>query len=114
MNRPPAPSADSWLRLLGSSATVLGPSRGHTPDLGRFRIAYVHLAPYRLKLFGAVTDMPPDAEVSGERAGVRKFNLVLEISVRRLVHLSGQPVLDDAHDDSMHGFQLARPVATRI
>jgi len=114
MNTSLAPPADSWLSLVETSETVLGPSRGNVPDICGFRIAYVHLSPSSLSLFGSVTGMPPEAESNGERAGVRKFNLALEISVRKLVHLSGQPELDPEHDDSMHSFELARPVALRI
>ena len=114
MNISLTPSADSWLSLVGSSETVLGPSRGHTPDISGFRIANVHLSPASLSLFGAVTGMPEEAESNGERAGVRKFNLAFRIAVRKLVHLSGQPELDPEHDDSMHSFQLARQVALRI
>ena len=52
--------------------------------------------------------------MNGSRIGVSKFNLALEISVRKLVQLEGQPELDAAHDDSMHNFQLAKPVTTCI
>ena len=51
MNTRVANSADSWLALVGSATAVLGPSRGHIPDLGAFRIAYMHLTPAHLWLY---------------------------------------------------------------
>ncbi len=57
--------------------------------------------------------MPPDAEVSGEKDGVVKFNLALQVHVRALRQLSGNIELDQL-DDSMHGFELALPVQVTL
>jgi hypothetical protein len=105
---------DSWLSLAGSAETVLGPSRGHVPDLGTYRIAYCNLSPNSVWLFGSVTNLPPEAESNGSRAGIVKFNLALQIVVHRLVRISGQPELDPEYDDSMHGFELAKSVAVSL
>lgn len=113
MNTPAQSEAVSWLTHVGSAATVLGPSRGHVPNLCEYRIACVHLAPWSMWLFGAVTGMPPEVESSGEKNGMSKFNLALQVSVRQVLSFSGMPQLDSG-DDSNHGFQLAKPVAVRI
>lgn len=93
---------------------MLGPSRGHVPDIGAYRIAYLHLSPNSLWLFGAVTNLPPEAESSGSRGEIVKFNLALEIAIHKLVRISGQPELDPEYDDSMHGFQLAKSVSVSV
>jgi hypothetical protein len=114
MNTHLRPPPDSWLSLVGSAETVLGPSRGHVPDLGEYRIACAHLSPHSLWLFGAVTGLPSEAESSGSRGEIVKFNLALDIAVHKLVRISGQPELDPEHDDSMHSFELAKPVAVSV
>jgi hypothetical protein len=114
MSTPLQPALDSWLALVGSVETVLGPSHGHTPDLGAYRIAYAHLTPSSMWLFGSIIGLPHEAEINGSRGGVSKFNLALDISVRRLISISGQPEFDPEHDDSMHGFELARPIALSV
>lgn len=102
-------SPDSWLDLVGSAATVLGPSRGHVPDIAQYRISRMHLSPASLWLFGAVTDMPAEAESNGSKDGISKFNLALQVAVRHIQHINGTPQLDP-RDDSMHNFELALPV----
>jgi hypothetical protein len=114
MNAHLRPPPDSWLSLAGSAETVLGPARGHVPDIGAYRIACVHLSPHSLWLFGAVTDLPPEAESNGSRGQIVKFNLALDIAVHKLVRISGRPELDPEHDDSMHSFELAKPVAVSV
>ena len=114
MNETFPQTAESWLALVGSPATVLGPSRGHTPDINRYRIASINLSPQSLWLYGAVTDMPEASECNGERSGITKFNLALQISLRELLSFSGQPLLEPELDDSNHGFELALPVAVSI
>jgi hypothetical protein len=114
MNVTPEHARGSWLQLLGSPQEVLGPSKGHVPDLAAYRIAYVYCAPHSLWLFGSVTGMPAESESNGERNGLRKFNLALDVSPREIVELSGSPMLDAAHDDSMHSFELALPVVVTI
>ena len=114
MNTLLCPPPDSWLSFAGSAETVLGPSRGHVPDLCAYRIAYAHLSPHTLWLFGAVTGLPAGAESNGARRDTIKFNLALDISVHKLVQISGQPELDPELDDSMHGFELATPVAVSV
>lgn len=114
MNAHLQPSSDSWLALVGSAQTVLGPSRGHTPDLRAYRVAYAHLSPSALWLFGAVTNVPPPAENNDYRGALAKFNLALQITVRQFVRISGQPGLDPEHDDSMHSFELGKPAAVKI
>lgn len=99
----------SWLDLVGSAETVLGPSRGHVPDIAQYRIANIYTSPASLWLFGAVTGMSAEAESNGSKDGINKFNLALQISVRQLQHLSGNPQLDP-RGDPMHGFELALPV----
>jgi len=114
MNTHSTPAPGSWLACTSSPATVLGPSRGHTPDLGAYRIAYAHLTPFTLWLFGALLGLPPEAEINGTRGELSKFNLALQLSIKSLVNFSGKPELDPEHDDSMHGFQLAKPVNLSI
>jgi hypothetical protein len=114
MNTRLQPPPGSWLTYVGSAETVLGPSHGHTPDLGAYRVACAYLSPSSLWLFGAVTGLPPDAEINGACGEMVKFNLALDISVSKLIQISGQPELDPEHDDSMHGFELARPIALSI
>lgn len=114
MNTRVANSADSWLALVGSANAVLGPSRGHIPDLGAFRIAYMHLTPAQLWLYGAVTGIPSGIGHGNASASAEKFNLALDVSLKRLIKISGQPELDSELDDSMHGLQLAKPVAVNI
>lgn len=114
MNAPSSSLDGSWLELVGAHETVLGPSRGHVPDIGAYRIAHLHLSPHALSLFGSVTGMPNEAESNGERPGIRKFNLALSIQVRTLLSITGQPEPDPKHDDSVHGFELSRPVAVTI
>jgi hypothetical protein len=114
MNATPEHARTSWLQLLGSPQEVLGPSRGHVPDLAAYRVAYVYCSPSSLWLFGSVTGMPAESESNGERNGVRKFNLALDVSPREIVELSGSPMLDAAHDDSTHSFELALPVVVTI
>lgn len=114
MNMHVANSADSWLALVGSATGVLGPSKGHIPDLGAFRIAYMHLTPAHLWLCGAVTGLPSGIGYGNASSSAEKFNLSLDVSLNRLIRISGQPELDPEFDDSMHGFQLAKPVAVNI
>jgi hypothetical protein len=114
MNAHLLPPPGSWLSILGAAETVLGPSSGHTPDIGAYRIAYAHLSPHSLWLFGAVTGLPPGAESNGARGDISKFNLALDITVHKLVRVAGQPELDPEHDDSNHSFQLAKPVAVSV
>ena len=102
--------AESWLDLVGSREAVLGPSRGHVPDLSSFRIARLYVSPDSMWMFGCVTGMPPEAESNGELNGLRKFNLALQVSLQQVLSLSGRPELDSQHDDCMHGFELALPV----
>ncbi len=110
MNTTPALPTESWLSLIGSPVTVLGPSRGHVPDLSKYRIAQIYLSDQSLWLYGAVTGLPDEAECNGELNGITKFNLAIELSLRELVSFSGYPELDGEYDDSMHGFELALPV----
>jgi hypothetical protein len=112
--KPSTPSIDSWLHLVGSSDTVLGPSRGHTPDISAFRIAYVYFSLKNIWLYGSVIGLPDEAESNGARGDITKFNLALNISVSQLIALEGLPELDAEYDDSMHNFQLARPVLLKI
>jgi hypothetical protein len=114
MNTTPVTATMSWIQLIGSPQTVLGPSRGHVPDLTEYRISNLHFSPHALWIYGAVTGLPIDAECNGENRGLRTFNLALDVSVREVRALSGQPQLDPDYDDTNHGFQAAMPVAVSI
>jgi hypothetical protein len=114
MNETLRPPRRSWLTLVGSAESVLGPSRGHTPNLSEYRIENAFLSSRSLWLFGSVTGLPREAESNGIRGELSKFHIALDISIHKLLSLSGTPELDSELDDSMHGFSLARPVALSI
>lgn len=112
--RPESSLPHSWVHLTSAPDAVLGPFLGHEPSLSNYRISAMHIAGPSLWLFGAVIDLPSPVNSSGERNGLRKFNLALHVSVERLISWSGMPALDPQHDDSMHGFELTLPVEVAL